>query len=309
MAKWRTFVSIVEGKCSLTLSVVVAPSGAHRLLVATIGIVCVLRRTYLAEDAKIADGELHSDGIGRVDVAKEGGEELGELALGAEGDLVAVAVDIGQGDGISGDVEEILDAGSEVIPSWGRLEDDHAGAAVELRELDVKLGGRHCAVLQESEGRLAENGGAYIGVGRVTAVGTWRCRNAAQGGGGGARRGRAVYESLRHTATKSKYGISCLSRRRRRAGSRWDTRSATVSAVKSRQQRKCPYMLERTRMHARRSGWALTLLGWSMVFIKQQDSHSTHGFALVLRCKCERCYLLMLCIVAKGHGSVKMYCG
>ena len=183
MTKWRTFVSIVEGKCSLTLSVVVAPSGAHRLLVATTGVVCVLRRTYLAEDAKIADGELHSGGGGRVDVAEEGGEELAELVLGAEGDLVAVAVDIGQSDGVGGDVEEALDAGSEVIPSWGRLEDDHAGAAVELRELDVKLGGRHCAVLQESEGRLAENGGAYIGVGRVTAVGTWRCRNAAQGGG------------------------------------------------------------------------------------------------------------------------------
>ena len=143
------------------MSVVVALSGANRLLVASDAGVRILMRTYLAEDAQIADCEFHGGG-GRIDVAEESGEELGELALGTEGDLVAIAIDIGKGDGIGGDIEEGVDTGSEVVPSRDRLKDDHASAAVGLRELDVKLGSRHCAVLQESEERLAEISRLYI---------------------------------------------------------------------------------------------------------------------------------------------------
>ena len=96
MPKRQVFDSITEGNCSLTLSVAfaVAVGDTSRELLAFIGVVIVVGRTYLAEDAQIADAELHVDG-GSVGIGEEGREEFAELALGAESDLITIAVDIG----------------------------------------------------------------------------------------------------------------------------------------------------------------------------------------------------------------------
>lgn len=108
----RAVFPVAKRECPLTLSAMGSVSDGSRLLVA---IVCVLRFTYLAEGAQIADGELQACSC-RVDVVEERGEKLGELALRAESDLIAVAVDVCQGNGVRGNVEEGLDAGGEVIP-------------------------------------------------------------------------------------------------------------------------------------------------------------------------------------------------
>ena len=80
---------------------------------------------------------------GIVGASGESGEELTELGLGAQGDLIAVGVDVRQRRGGLRNVEENLDTSSEIGPRREGVEDGNLGGAVEVRKLDVELGDRH----------------------------------------------------------------------------------------------------------------------------------------------------------------------
>lgn len=97
----------------------------------------ILRGTQLT---KVAHREEQDGSVG---VSGKRGEELTELGLRAQGDLIAIGVDVRQRRGGLRNVEENLDTSSEVGPCREGVEDSNLSGAVEVRKLDVELGDRH----------------------------------------------------------------------------------------------------------------------------------------------------------------------